>query len=175
MTMKQAIVTELGNDEILAPERIARALIANDQVKYYFALLQTACANADHPRVPPLDLRVERLASRLSEEWLDDVVAGTRRDSAGAYRVPHGPDILRRIGSCVETMLACLPQSEASPLRTRFSTLTPIPVDHGAILGDQIASMTSGDRKRSDSLHLLVMDAHRAINRLQVETAVGAG
>jgi uncharacterized protein Yka (UPF0111/DUF47 family) len=69
-------------------------------------------------------------------------------------------------------MLACLPQSEASPLRTRLSTLTPVPFDHGAILGDQIASMTSGDRKRSDSLHLLVMDAHRAINRLQVETAV---
>ena len=172
MTTKQAIVVELGNDEILAPERIARALIANDQVKYYFALLQTACANADHPHVPPPDLRVERLASRLSEEWLDDVVAGTRRDSAGAYRVPHGPEILRRIGSCVDTMLACLPPPEAAPMRARLSTMTPVPLDHGAILGDQIAAMTSGDRKRSDSLHLLVMDAHRAINRLQVETAV---
>jgi uncharacterized protein Yka (UPF0111/DUF47 family) len=172
MTSKQAIVTELGNDAILAPERIARALIANDQVKYYFALLQTACANADHPRVPPSDLRVERLASRLSEDWLDDVVAGTRRVTAGAYRVPHGPEILRRIKSCVDTMLAGLPSPEAAPLRARLSTLTPAPLDHGAILRDQIAAMTSGDRKRSDSLHLLVMDAHRAINRLQIATAV---
>jgi uncharacterized protein Yka (UPF0111/DUF47 family) len=172
MTTKQAIVAELGNDEILAPERIARALIANDQVKYYFALLQTACANADHPRVPPPDLRVERLASRLNEEWLDDIVAGTRRDSAGAYRVPHGPEILRRIAGCVDTMLACLPPPEAAPLRARLSKMTPVPLHNGTILADQIAAMTSGDRERFDSLHLLVMDAHRAINRLQIETAV---
>jgi hypothetical protein len=131
MTPKQAIVAELGNDEILAPERIARALIANDQVKYYFALLQTACTNADHPRVPPPDLRVERLASRLNEEWLDDVVAGTRRDSAGAYRVPHGPEILRRIAGCVDTMLACLPPPEAALLHARLSIMTPVALDQG--------------------------------------------
>jgi pyruvate,orthophosphate dikinase len=49
MTGKQAIVAELGEKELLAPERIARSLIANDRVKYYFTLLQAARDNADAP------------------------------------------------------------------------------------------------------------------------------
>ena len=33
-------------------------------------------------------------------------------------------------------------------------------------------AITSGNRKAGDSLHLVVMDAHRAINQLQAATAV---
>jgi hypothetical protein len=42
MTIKREVVSELGDDELLKPELIAKSLVANDQVKYYFALLQTA-------------------------------------------------------------------------------------------------------------------------------------
>ncbi|MGL1080460.1 hypothetical protein ACSTLI_23200, partial [Vibrio parahaemolyticus] len=38
--------------------------------------------------------------------------------------------------------------------------------------GALIDAMTSGDRRRGDSLHLVVMDAHKAINQLQAATAV---
>ena len=172
MATKQAIVSELGNDEILLPERIAQALIANDQVKYYFALLQTATDNADRPRVPVPDLASERHAARLTESWLDDVVAGTRGNLKCGYRIPHGPEILRRIGSCVEAMLVPLSGAERETLKARVSALPRTNPDQGTIAGGEISAMTSGDRKRGDSLHLIVMDAHKAINKLQADTAV---
>ena len=49
MTLKQEIVAELGEADLLLPGRIARSLAANDQIKYYFALLQT---RARTPIVP---------------------------------------------------------------------------------------------------------------------------
>ena len=171
MTVKQAVIAEIGEREILAPEFIARSLEANDQVKYYFALLQTARDNGDRPRVPVIDLKAERIASRLDDDWLDDVVAGTRKAQAGTYRVPHGPELLRRIQAGIATMLDCLPAAERDPLQARADKLELRESHHGAISGRLISAITSGDRKSGDSLHLVVMDAHKAINHFQAATA----
>lgn len=172
MTLKQAIVSELGEDRILLPEAIARSLVANDQVKYYFALLLAARDNAEHPAVPVMDLKAERLACRLEDVWLDDVVGGTREERSGHYRLPHGPEILRRITAAIKVMLDCLPAETRAALRARVDAMKFVDADHGAIPKKLIGEITSGDRKKGDSLHLVVMDAHKAINRLQAETAV---
>ena len=127
MTLKQEVVSELGDDELLAPDRIAKSLAANDQVKYYFALLQTARDNADRPRVPPPDLKAERIASQIADDSLDNVVAGTRTDGFGAYRVPQGPDLLRRIMSGIETMVECLPDADRAPFQVRLAALSSRP------------------------------------------------
>lgn len=170
MTVKQAIVAELGDAALLAPDRIARSLIANDQVKYYFALLQAARANADRPQPRPMNLRAERQASNLADSWLDDVVAAARRDDDGGYLIANGGDILRRIVSAVADMLACLDDSIVQPLAARLAALTP-PIGGDVVPGALIDAITSGDRAAGDSLHILVMDAHRAINQLQAATA----
>ena len=172
MTVKQAIIEELGEEQILATERIARSLVANDQVKYYFALLQTARDYAETPSVPVVDLKAERIASRLGDAWLDDVVAGTRKVRDGVYHVPHGPELLRRIEVALSTMLECLPEPQRAKLRARADRLTFPEPQRGLIPGTLIIATTSGDRKAGDSLHLVVMDAHKAINRLQAETAL---
>ncbi len=172
MTLKQTVVSELGDEELLAPDLIARALVANDEAKYYLALLQTARDNADRPQIPAPDLKAERRASQLSDDWLDDVVGGTRKDRAGAYRVPHGPDILRRIRASIDTMLDCLPEADQAAFSARLAKLAFPGLDHGAIPGRLISAIASGDRKAGDSLHLVVMDAHKAINQLQAATAV---
>jgi uncharacterized protein Yka (UPF0111/DUF47 family) len=172
MVLKEEIVAELGEAELLLPERIARSLVANDQVKYYFALLQTARANADHPRVPAPDLKGERLASQVKDEFLDDVVSATQKSRARGYRIPHAAEILRRIKAGIEAMLACLPEDERRPFAQRLKRLSLPPIEHGLIEGQHIDAMTSGSRGSGDSLHLLVMDAHRAINRLQAATAL---
>ena len=172
MTSKQAIVTELGGDDILAPDRIAKSLVANDQVKYYFALLQAARDHADHPNVAHADLKAERLACRLGDEWLDDVVPATRKDRAGCYRIPHGPEILRRIRERIGGMLDCLANEQRSSFESRLGKLELPSPEHGSIPGALIAAITSGNRRDGDSLHIVVMDAHRAINRLQTEIAV---
>jgi uncharacterized protein Yka (UPF0111/DUF47 family) len=172
MALKQNVVSELGDDELLAPDLIAKSLVANDQVKYYFALLQTARDNADHPQIPSPDLKEERTASDIGEDWLDNVVAGTRKDDSGNYLVPQGPDLLRRIRSGIEAMLECLPAADRAPFLGRLAKLDLPALDGGAIPGELIAAITSGNRKAGDSLHLVVMDAHRAINRLHGATAV---
>ena len=171
MTSKQEIVAELGEAELLLPGRIACSLAANDQVKYYFALLQTARSNADRPRVPAPDLKGERLASQVHDDFLDDVVAGARKDRDGEYRIPHAPKILRRIKAGIEDMLACLPDDERRPFAQRLAHLTLPQAEQGVMTGEHIDGMTSGARGAGDSFHLVVMDAHRAINRLQAQTA----
>ena len=172
MTSKQEIVAELGEADLLLPGRIALSLTANDQIKYYFALLQTARSNADRPRVPALDLKAERLASQVDNDFLDDVVAGSRKDRDGGYRIPHAPEILRRIRRCIDDMLACLPEDDRRPFDTRLKRLSLPRAEQGVLAGKDIDSMTSGERGAGDSMHLIVMDAHRAINKLQAATAL---
>jgi uncharacterized protein Yka (UPF0111/DUF47 family) len=172
MTSKQDIIAELGDRQILAPDTIARSLVANDQVKYYFALLQSARAHADHPGLPPVDLKAERLACQIGDDWLDEAVAGSRKNRAGVYLIPGGAEILRRVRSGIDAMLDCLPDPDRDSFQARLKELEFPPLEDGAIPGALIQAMTSGNRKAGDSLHLVVMDAHRAINRLQAETAV---
>ena len=171
MPLKQEIVAELGETDLLLTERIARSLVANDQIKYYLALLQTARANADQPRVPAFDLKAERLASQVPDDFLDDVVAGAKKARDRGYRVPHAAEILRRIRARLDVMLACLPEAERIPFVDRLGRLSQPQIEHGITTGEQIDAMTSGDRSGGDSLHLIVMDAHRAINRLQAANA----
>lgn len=171
MTVKQKIVAELGESDLLLPDQIARSLVANDQVKYYFALLQTARSNADRPHVPAPDLKAERLASQIPDAFLDDVVAGAKKDRNLGYRIGHIPEILRRIRTAIDDMLAYLPDTERHPFAERLDRLALPRIEHGVMTGDEIDAMTSGDPDAGDSLHLLVMDAHRAINRLQAATA----
>ena len=159
MTLKREVISELGDDELLRPELIGKSLVANDQVKYYFALLQTARANADRPQIPAPDLKAERRACEIAEDWLDKVIAGTLKDDSGGYRVPQGPDLLRRIRSGIATMLECLPEAERGPFLVRLAKLENPPLEDGAIPGELIAAITSGDREAGDSLHLVVMDA----------------
>ncbi|MCC7271762.1 MAG: DUF47 family protein [Alphaproteobacteria bacterium] len=176
MTLKQQIVRELGDAELLLPDQIARSLLANDAVKYYLALLQTARANADQPRVPAPDLKAERIACQLDDVWLDDVVAGSAPARAAkgrtrGYRIPHGPEILGRVTDAVDAMLACLPEAQRQPFVQRLDRLGPPRVERGVVPGELVDRMTSGDRGAGDSLHLVVMDVHRAINELQARTA----
>jgi hypothetical protein len=42
----------------------------------------------------------------------------------------------------------------------------------GILRGDFIRALTSGDGEKSDSLHILVMDIHRILNKMQEELAV---
>lgn len=171
MVAKSKIVAELGEADLVVADRIAASLAANDHVKYYFALLQMARTNADHPIIPTPDLKSERHASHLDSTWLDTVVAETRRVSQGRYDIPHIAEILAHISNAIETMLACLPDEQQQALRERVQGFNLNLAPEGTISGTAIDAMTSGDRDLSDSPHLLVMDAHRAINALQAATA----
>jgi uncharacterized protein Yka (UPF0111/DUF47 family) len=175
MIAKSKIVSALGESKLALPGLVNAALAANDRVKYLFTLLQTAKNHADHPQLQATSLRQERLGCGLDEPSLDEVVAGTRQGGEDVYLIPHRDRILSMVRDNLETMLLPLEMegAEGQAFRIRLKDLG----DHGAaqgaddLLGSAITAMTSGERGQGDSAHLLVMDMHKALNRLQAAIA----
>ncbi len=171
---KERIIATLGERELLLPDLINRALSANDRVKYLLTLLQSARAAADGDDGAP-DLREERLASGVADLELDRVVHASARRDDGAYRIPGAADLVRTAFAEVEAMLVPLRVSDpeaARPLDTRVLELGPAATADGdAISAQCISRLTSGRRGGDDSLHLIVMDAHRELNRLAGDLA----
>jgi pyruvate,orthophosphate dikinase len=166
---KDRIIATLGESELLLPDLVGRALSANDRVKYLLTLLQSARAAADG-EADGSDLREERLASGVSDVGLDRVVHASVRREDGTYAIPGGSELVRGAFGEVETMLVPLGVAgmEASDqLDKRLHELgQAVQPDGDAITAQDIARLTAGRRRDQDSLHLVVMDAHRELNRL---------
>lgn len=171
MVVKSGIVAELGHETLLKPDLIERALVANEQVKYCFTLLQNACARADAPAARVSDLRRERLAAGVDDATLDEVVGDTMRLDGGRYRVPHAAPLLDRMRAAVTTMIAPLDGAEADDFRRRLAVHDALAAPDDVVTRDLVDAVTSGERRRGDSLHILVMDVHKALNRLQAAIA----
>jgi pyruvate,orthophosphate dikinase len=178
---KERIIATLGESELLLPDLMSRAFSANDRVKYLLTLLQSARALADGD-LDASDLREERLASGVADAGLDRVVhASTRRDD-GFYVIPGAAELARAAFGEVETMLVPLGAAgvkASKKLGERLHQLgQAVQPDGDAITAEDISRLTSGRRRDQDSLHLVVMDAHRELNglagRLASESIAGA-
>jgi uncharacterized protein Yka (UPF0111/DUF47 family) len=150
------------------------ALVANDRVKYYFTLLQTARARAEHPEREVSDLKAEREAAGVDNTFLDNVVGGTAKVGPGKYKMPFAGEVFSSISACMEEM--------ARPIQARGGTgaeeqlarmgrlLEGLPAQGEEIVSEELVmKLTSADRAAGDSLHLLVMDLHKELNALQGE------
>jgi uncharacterized protein Yka (UPF0111/DUF47 family) len=170
MTEKTRILDSLNEQALLLPSLVNRALTANDRVKYRFTLLQAAQAHADRPDAVTSSLRAERLAAGVQDSDLDRVVGDSERLGPGRYRVPASAGIVHEVFSDVAEMLeplrvAEIPESTVFTQRLQAFAVPECAGDE--LAADQIHGITSGDREAGDSLHLLVMDMHRALNALQ--------
>jgi uncharacterized protein Yka (UPF0111/DUF47 family) len=177
------MVDELGERELLLPALVNEALAANDRAKYLMTLLQTARNHADHPQEAPPDLKAERLACGVTDTELDAVVGASRKAGAGVYAIPGARRIHDLLGEEVRRMLAPL-RAAAGPLpgggsaagpryEERLQALraaAPPPADDH-FRGTCIDHLTAARRGERDSLHLLVMDLHKELNRLQQQLA----
>lgn len=188
---KLAIVEALEEKGLLLPELVNSALAANDRVKYRFALLQTACAHAATPNAPFGDLAAERRLAGIEESGLDAVIGEARLADDGVYLVPQGAGLLRDMLEEVEAMLRPLRAGaeegvvEGDAVRAWEGRLSALLGGALAAAGKEDAvtpamldAATGARRGERDSLHLLVMDLHKAINALQRhlanETVAGA-
>jgi len=174
MTEKTRIVEALGEQGLLLPALINGALAANDRAKYRFALLQTARSHADHPGAALASLQRERDAAGVSDASLDTVVAGSSRLQGEDYRIPGAKRICGELEHDLRAMLAPFDaRPGAADFSGRFEALRKQLALAGEdrIDGPRIDAMTSGSRGSGDSLHLLVMDLHKGLNRLQAEVA----
>lgn len=167
--MKAEILAALGETDLGLAARVSAALAANDRLKYYFALLQTAMAQADHPDRATSSLRPERLACGIDAPELDDLVHSTRREGE-CYRAPGCAKILRSVAQELRVMAA--PVTEA-PFPQRLDELLaalPMPEDD-LIQAESIHAITRAGGANQDSIHRFVMDLHKRLNAMQAELA----
>src|SRR5271165_5309995 len=173
MTEKLHIISSLGEQGILLPALVNAALAANDRAKYYFTLLQAAAAHAEHPERPATDLRHERLSCGVADETWDTAIAKSAKLGEGRYKIPGARRVVAAILEDVEVMLRPLADRDGVELGPRFMRLkfeAPTAADDVLTLAD-IDALTAGNRDRGDTLHLLVMDAHKALNSVQKDIA----
>ncbi|MGB7932068.1 MAG: hypothetical protein WCH04_07560, partial [Gammaproteobacteria bacterium] len=174
MTEKTRILDSLNEHTLLLPSLVNMALAANDRVKYRFTLLQTAQSHAERPEAPSTSLHSERMAAGVQNSNLDRVVGDSLKVDGGRYRIPKSHAIIQEALSDVAEMLeplrtAEIPESGGFAQRLKAFA---IPESHNdELAGEAIRAITSGDRTGGDSLHLLVMDMHRALNALQASLA----
>ncbi|MBI4640310.1 MAG: DUF47 family protein [Candidatus Tectomicrobia bacterium] len=177
--MKVQIIHELGINELLLPKLINDALSANDRTKYFFTLLQMAKNHADHPYEDSSDLKRERQISGIKDTIFDHVVKESRSGEDHTYSIPEARRIFDEIIKSITEMmlpLKAVSQTESGTrfndeaYEQRFKTLVGVPLmNDDAIPGSFIDMMTSGQREEGDSLHLMVMDLHKDLNKLQAE------
>jgi len=176
MATKTEIIGDLGESTLLVPERLQEALAANDRIKFCFTVLQAAASHAQHPQETPLDLSAERTAARMTAVDLDAAVTQSRCGADGTLHIPGADRIRRLILDDIASMhaslsLAGVPEAEALANRERtLATTLPIFADDRVPAG-VIGAMTSANRTSGDSLHILVMDLHKALNTLQASLA----
>jgi uncharacterized protein Yka (UPF0111/DUF47 family) len=176
MTEKIEISARLGEQGILLPSLLGKALQANDRIKLRFSLLQEALAQARNPCQPRPTFAAERHAAGLDDTLFDATISGARALTSNQALVPGSTALLSGVRTDLAAMLAPIETADpgdAKSFSSRLAVLTtsiPTPDDDTISSGD-IAPMTSARRDATDSVHLLVMDMHQAINRLVAATA----
>jgi len=176
VTDKSAIIDELGERALLLPRRLGEALSANDRLKVCFTLLQAAERHADHPGEPVADFLAERRAAGMDGQ-LDFNVTDSRRAANGDLYAPGATAMRQRLLTDIAAMQAPLSLAAAPDVATlaaRAQTLAAaLPSFDGDLIPrGAIGAIARADRGAgADSLHILVMDLHRAVNALQATLA----
>jgi hypothetical protein len=174
--LQEAIAARLGEQDILLPGLLSQALQANDRIKLRFTLLQEAIAQARNPRQDPPTFAVERREAGLNDTQFDTTITGARSLTGDQALVPGSRALLSGLHTDLAAMLAPIetadPAAEKSFSSRLAALIKSIPApDSDTISSGDITPMTSARRETSDSVHLLVMDMHQAINRLVAATA----
>ncbi len=159
---------------LLRPAQVRAALKANDRLKLYLSVLQAAHAHAHHPREAALDLSREIAAAditvRAEAGWLHDLPATAASEADGALRVPDLPRLALRLADDLGVMTRPLVEGDGADAAFA-ERVTHWQAELNALSGPvlaaaQIEALTHGQRARGDSLHIMVMDLHKALNRL---------
>ena len=165
---KLEAVASLGQAELLRPARVRAALAANDRLKLYLSVLQAAHDRAQRGDAPALDLAREFAAAGVDAPWLAQLPATAYREG----KELHVAGLDRLAGLLAEdlrTMARPLEGDEGFDARCAHWCAWLAELAPDTLSAAQLHALTSGKRGKDDSLHLLVMDLHKALNRLAAE------
>ena len=165
---KTEAVASLGQTELLKPARVRAALAANDRLKLYLSALQAAQAHAMGGESQAVDLSHEFAAVGVKAPWLLELPSSAFRDGS-RLNIPDLPRL--RSSILVDLRIMGRPVAGDPSLDGRIdhwcAWLEQLQPD--TLSAGDIQALTSGKRGKDDSLHLLVMDLHKAINRLAAD------
>jgi uncharacterized protein Yka (UPF0111/DUF47 family) len=147
--MKSKIIEHLGESDILLPALIAQGLSANDRVKVRLSILQAAARHARDPAEVHFDLEDECRAVGLDLVTMETLVNRAARLGDERITTPGLGDAAQ--GDVLDGRLSALKAAHA-----------PEPSDTAETA--EIARLTG--LCDGDSVHRLVMDMHKALNRL---------
>lgn len=170
---KSQAVSSLGEHRLMLPAWVKAALAANDRLKGYLTVFQTASAHAAHPAGEVPDLARELAAAGLDAAWLHDVATAARRVDEDLL-LPDLPRLVRSLEEDLGTMArpvletAC-DSADAARVKHWLDWLRALPPDRLSVR--HVDALTRGRRGDGDSVHLLVMDLHKQINKLAGELA----
>ncbi len=174
--MKTQIISELGQTDILLPSLLAEGLAANDRIKVRMSALQAAVHRAEAPERPPVELNAESRAAGLSSAALSALIRGAHLAGDGRVAAPNLGKLMKEIDDDMETMVRAVSAgkaAESGSLAARFATIraTGLTDVGNDIEITRVARLTGISQTGADSLHRLVMDAHKALNRLAAACA----
>ena len=183
MTTSTDIIERIGDVDLLLPQRIQAGLAANDRLKFYLTLLQTAVASARDPQRPASSLSAAREASGVHDSTFDEVVGQSRPLANGWVLVPDASRIRALVFADLREMLAPLKaaaqslpatQSSSEALEQRLLALesTTASFKDDRVEPPAIESMTAVASGGYDTVHQLVIDLHQALNALQLQVPV---
>jgi len=171
---KTQAVASLGQHRLMLPGWVKAALSANDRLKVYLTVLQSAASHAAHPHREVPDLSKEVSAAGMKTAWLHELAAVARRVDDDLF-VPDLPRLVKGFADDLATMARPVLETTATGdelhrrVQQRLDWLGGLAADR--LSGQQIHELTHGHRGEGDSLHLLVMDLHKKINKLSGELA----
>jgi hypothetical protein len=149
--------------------------MANERAKLRLTMLQEASAHARNLAAPLRDLSAERRQAGLDDARFDAAVTGAQALGAGRFAIPGSRLLIEGLFDDLEAMRAPLVASPAGQeFAARLAALrqaAPRAADD-IVAASEISALSKARRGNGDSAHLLIMDLHKALNRLAAETAV---
>ncbi|WP_454615809.1 hypothetical protein [Bradyrhizobium cenepequi] len=169
--MKARIIRELGQTDILLPSLVAEGLAANDRIKVRLSALQAAAEHARQPDRPINELAVESHAAGIAPAAIASLVGGAHMIGDSRLSAPALAKLMKEIQDDIATMIRAVNAGSAAAGETANARLDAI---RAAGLLDasseielaRIARLTGVGEESGDSLHRLVMELHKALNKL---------
>ena len=174
--MKAKIINRLGETDVLLPSLVAEGLSANDRVKARLSVLQAAGRYARDPAGAKFDLATECSIAGIDPEAMETLVNRATETADERVTAPGLGELGSGIWGDVVTMIRAVKAGDAARGDAALERLSAI--KRTAALGSsdaielqQITKLTRVSDGDGDSLHRLIMDLHKSLNRLAAEHA----
>ena len=176
--MKTEIIERLGQTDLLTPSLVAEGLAANDRVKVRLSVLQAAATHGRDPKGVRFNLVDECRAAGIDHVPLETLVNHAELLAGERILAPRLGSLIAAIWDDMATMVRAVKAGDPAQGDDALERLSMIkasaPLDGSDMMEvSKIARLTALPKDQGDSLHRLIMDLHKALNRLAAVRAEG--